>query len=58
MFGNKAKGKRPESVFDIGVAVASIDEHGSCLIGQIANVTLRDAVLVVGIDPTKGYGLS
>ena len=54
---SKTQGERPEGIFDVGVVVACVDEHSPSSIGEDLDLALRDAILMVGINPTKRNSL-
>jgi hypothetical protein len=53
LFRGKMQSEGPEGVLDVGIAMVSIDKHCMCVIGEISNVVLCNAILVVGVDPQK-----
>jgi hypothetical protein len=57
LFGGETQSEGPEGVFDVGIAVTSIDEHGTGSVGEKTDAALRNAILVVGINPTERDGL-
>jgi hypothetical protein len=53
----KTKGKEPEVVRGKRIAVTSIQKHGATAILEVADTTLSNPILVVGVNATEGNGL-